>query len=130
MSNRIISPIDVYEPQGHYSHAVEISPGARLVYVSGQIGTRLDGSMPDNVGEQTELALTNLINVLKSASMDISNIVKLNAYLTSQDDVQAYAEARSSFQGPHKPASTLAIVAALALPEYLVEIEAVAAKSL
>ncbi len=129
MTNRIITPTDVYEPQGHYSHAVEIRPGARLVYVSGQIGTRRDGSMPNNVGEQTELALINLVNTLKSASMDISNIVKLNAYLTSRDDVPAYAEARARFQGPHKPASTLAIVAALALPEYLVEIEAVAAKS-
>lgn len=127
--NKVIAPPKVFGPIGHYSHGIEIPPNARLLFVAGQIGTAPDGTVPDCVGEQTRLALTNIVAVLEEAGMEFEDVVKLNAYLIHAEEVNAYAEARAEFQGPCKPASTLAIVAALARPEFLVEIEAVAAKA-
>ncbi|MHA1567643.1 MAG: RidA family protein [Alphaproteobacteria bacterium] len=126
--NKVIAPTTVFGPIGHYSHGIEIPPNARFIFVAGQIGTTPDGTIPEGVREQTRLALTNIVAVLEEAGMGLQDVVKLNAYLIHAEDVDAYAEERAKFQGPCKPASTLAIVAALARPEFRVEIEAVAAK--
>ncbi len=127
--NKVIAPTNIYEPIGHYSHAIEIPPNARFLFIAGQIGAAPDGSVPAGVREQTRLALTNIVAVLEAAGMALTDVVKLNAYLIDAADVDAYAEERARFQGPCKPASTLAIIAALARPEFRVEIEAVAAKA-
>lgn len=126
--NKVIAPPKVFAPIGHYSHGIEIPPNARMVFVAGQIGTTPDGTVGEDVRVQTRLALANIVAVLEEAGMGLEDVVKLNAYLIDAEDVDAYAEERAKFQGPCKPASTLAIVAALARPEFRVEIEAVAAK--
>ena len=59
----------------------------------------------------------------------MSDIVKVTAFLTDRADYAAYAKVRAEFLGDHKPASTLLVVSALALSEWKVEVEAVAASA-
>lgn len=127
--NRLFNPAGIHEPIGAYSHGVESPPGSRFVHVSGQVGMASDGSVPSEIAQQTENAFRNLLAVLAEAGMAITDVVKINAYLTRVDDAPGFREARGRVLGEHRPAMTLVFVSALAKPEIRVEVEAVAAKA-
>lgn len=129
MPNRIMNPQGVHAPIGSYSHAVEVPPNARWLYISGQVGIGPDGKVGQGIQQQAELAWTNILNILKGAGMGIDDLVKVNTYLTRKEDIQESRNARLKVLGNFKPASTLVVISALAGPEYLIEIEAHAAKA-
>ena len=112
-----------------YSDGVETPPGSRWLHTAGQVALRADGSVPATFAEQCEQALRNLIVVLEAARMTPADIVKLTCYVVgAQDPELLYAARRTLLEGS-APAATLIVVQALAAPELLVEIEAVAAAS-
>ena len=123
------NPKTVHPPVGAYSHAIEIPPNARWLFISGQIALSPDGKVPDDFNPQCELVWMNLQNVLKSAGMDIKDLVKLTVFMVRETDLPAFREIRDRFlQGWH-PATTLVFVRALARPQWLIEIEAIAARA-
>jgi enamine deaminase RidA (YjgF/YER057c/UK114 family) len=126
--NKTYNPATVAPPSG-YSHAAEVGPNSRVLYLAGQLGIAPDGSLAKDIRGQTELTWTNIRNVLTAAGMEITDIVKMNHYLLRKEDIGAYRDVRSKFLGEHKPAGTLLIVAALGRDGALVEVEVVAAKS-
>lgn len=115
-------------PGAGYSHGVELPPHARLLYLAGQIGMAADGKMAPDFRSQAEQAWKNLAAVLAAAGMGFENLVKVTHYLTRREDIGVYREVRAQFLGKNAPASTLLVIAALARPEALVEVEAIAAK--
>ncbi|MCC7274770.1 MAG: RidA family protein [Alphaproteobacteria bacterium] len=127
--NRAFNPPGVAPPAGTYSHGVEVPPNSRLLYVAGQIGTNPDGSVPPDVGAQTDRVFENIKAILAGAGMTMADVVKLNAYLVKPGDIPAFRDARNRHLGAARPASTLAVISALASPAFLVEVEVVAAKS-
>ena len=124
---KIYNPKNIHEPSA-YSHAIELPPGARMVYISGQVGAAPDGSFPADFAAQAENALKNLGAVLAEAGMGVENLVKVNSYLVRRQDLDSYRAIRSRFYGGHRPASTLLLISGLAREGGLIEIEAVAAK--
>ena len=108
-------------PVSHYCHVVR---AGNLIWVSGAVGVRGDGSVPDSVAEQAELALASIDACLKAAGAGAEHVVKVNVYLTDIADRAAINPARQRYFGDHRPASTLVGVAALVLPALKVEIEA------
>ena len=127
--NKPFNPAGIHDPIGAYSHGVEVPPNSRLVHLAGQVGMASDGTVHSDIAQQTEHAFRNLLAVLAEAGMAITDVVKLNAYLTRVDDAPGFREARGRFLGEHRPAMTLVFVSALARPELRVEIDAVAAKA-
>jgi 2-iminobutanoate/2-iminopropanoate deaminase len=127
--NKIHNPAKVAPPGGRYSHGVEVPANARWLHISGQVGTAPDGSVPKDVTAQVENCWRNIGAILADAGMGFADIVKGSVFLTSGDDIAAYREARDRIVGDHRPASTLVVVTRLVRPEWLVEIEAVAAKA-
>ena len=121
------NPTTVAPPFSAYSHAVEVGSGARWLHVSGQVGVQPDGSVPAEPGAQMEQAWRNVLAVLNAAGMGPEDMVKVTAYLTRPEDTGLYREVRETLLDGAQPASTLIIVAGLAHPDWLVEIEAVAA---
>lgn len=121
------NPETVHPPIGAYSHQVEIGPSSVLLAIAGQVGRSLDGDVPEDPIEQVRLALENVRRNLEAAGMAVSDIVKLNWYLVGEMDMQRRRDLLVSWLGGHEPASTLVYVAALAAPQYRVEIEAWAA---
>ncbi|AYB44407.1 RidA family protein [Paenibacillus lautus] len=111
-----------------YHHGVEITSFQRMLFISGQVGVGTDGIPGKDIRQQTELAIHNLYNILADADMDASDIVKTTIYLTDESLLGAFMETGASSLPSHPPATTLVIVKALASPDLLVEIEAVAAK--
>jgi enamine deaminase RidA (YjgF/YER057c/UK114 family) len=127
MSRRVIVPEGVYQPTADFSQAIRVS-GGDLVFVSGIIGMRPDGSMPESAPEQIDLALQNLVTVLAAADAAPSDVVKVNVFVRDdfrlvRDDLR---EIRRKYFTGDFPVSTLVQVAGFADPRYLFEIEAIA----
>src|SRR6266550_1975540 len=125
MVNRI-HDIGIARQIGTYSDAVEAPANARWLMTAGTPG--LDASGPD-VGAQAELAWTHIVAMLKRADMSVHDLVKVTQYLLRLSDIAAYAEVRARHLGSARPASLLLIVPELVQPEFLLEIEAYAAKA-
>ncbi len=118
----------LYPHSRNAAHAVEVPPGARLLFTNGQTGTKPDGSTPESVEGQALVVFDRLRTILEAANMALSDIVRLNTYLTDEDDTQIFLDVRDRIMGDHKPASTFFFIKALVRTELKIEIEAVAAK--
>ncbi len=128
MANKFHNPKSV-ALAGKYSLGAEVAPGARLVFVSGQVGLDSKGKLGASIEKQCDLAWKNVGQVLKAAGMGYRDIVKINAYVTDPRYMTAYREARARYLPKEPfPASTLVIVSGLADPDMKVEIEVVAAR--
>ena len=128
--NSPINPADIVTPFNNaYSHGVIIPPNARVLHTAGQIGLRPDGSLPPDIEGQAEQIWQNLLAIVRDAGMDVADIVKLTAYVVGSENSGAYAAARSRHIGAHKPASTAICVPALLKPEWLLEVELIAARA-
>ena len=114
---------------GKYSHGAEIPQGARVVFVSGQVGMDSRGKLQPTFEKQALQAWKNIGQVLKAAGMGYRDIVKITSFITDGRYLLANRAAREQFISSEPyPASTLLVVAGLADPAMLVEIEVVAAK--
>ena len=114
---------------GKYSLGAEVPQGAKLFYVSGQVGVDSRGKLQAGIDKQVEQVWKNIAQVLKSAGMGFGDIVKVTTFLTDSRFIVPFRTVRDRFfPEPPYPASTLLIVAGLADPGMLVEIEVVAAK--
>ena len=125
---RPLNPPTIRPPFARYSHAVEVPPGARLVYCSGQLGVGVDDAVPAGVEAQAELCFANIAAILAEAEMTLADLVRINAYVTAREHMKGYMAVRDRLVGTPPPASTLMIVAGFTRPEFLVEIAAGAAK--
>ncbi|MGH6892211.1 MAG: RidA family protein [Dongiaceae bacterium] len=110
-----------------YSDGAAIEGTPRVLHASGQVGIRGDGTTSADFAEQCEQALTNLLAVLAAADMKPENVVKLTCFVVGSRPLAALYDARKRFLPNVGPAATTVIVQGLAAPEWLIEIEAIAA---
>jgi enamine deaminase RidA (YjgF/YER057c/UK114 family) len=122
------NPPSVDAPAALYVHGMEAPANARWLYISGQVGAAADGRVGRDAAEQAEIVWANILAILKSADMNVTDIVKLGSYVIDRAHLPALRAARERVLAGHKPASTLMIVAGLAQPHWLLEVEAYAAK--
>jgi enamine deaminase RidA (YjgF/YER057c/UK114 family) len=107
-----------------YTHAREVPAGTRQLYVSGQFGVSPDGDMRPDFPAQLEQAMDNVEALLAAAGMDKADMAKATFFLTRPEDLPALGEARRRRWAAAKPAAvTVLVVAALARPDALVEVE-------
>ena|SRR3990172_7051693 len=129
MPKRIIPIKKAPRPLGDYTQAWEVQNG-RLIFISGQVPVDPHGK-PIGVGDlplQTRTVLENLKRVLEDAGAGLQDVFKLNVYVRDMAKFRAETrEIRKEYFPQDFPGSTLVEVSALAMPEFLVEIEAVAA---
>ncbi len=121
------NPQSIAAPASAYAQGVEVQGAARWLHVSGQIGSLPDGSLAGDSAAQMEECWRRIFEVLRSAGMDRTDIVKVTVFLTDPGDVGLYRDIRDRHLEGHEAASTLLIVSGLAAPEWTVEIEVVAA---
>jgi 2-iminobutanoate/2-iminopropanoate deaminase len=125
-----IHDIGVARQIGAYSDAIEVGPNLRWLLTSGTPGLATDGDLPKDISGQTELAWKHVISMLEQAGMTVADIVKVTQYLTRAEDIAAYGKVRTRFLGDVRPAAMLLVIPQLVRPEFLVEVEIVAAKAL
>ncbi|MER9428154.1 RidA family protein [Mesorhizobium sp. M0408] len=125
---KFLTPKSIKPPFARYSHGVELPPGKRLVLCSGQVAITPDDQIPEEAGAQAELCFRNIAAILGEAGLGLSDIVRINAYVTDRAFLRPYMEVRDRLFASPAPASTLMIVSGFARPEFKVEIEVIAAR--
>ncbi|MEM8578496.1 MAG: RidA family protein [Pseudomonadota bacterium] len=125
-----LMPPSISPPFGRYSHGVELPQGARIVRTSGQLAVAVDGSVPDGARAQADLIFANIAAILAEAGMGPLDVCHLNAFVTDRAYMADYMAARDAFlaEATVLPSSTLMIVSGFTRPEFVVEIEAWAAR--
>jgi enamine deaminase RidA (YjgF/YER057c/UK114 family) len=116
------------KPVANYKLATRME-GGRLLYISGQVAWDASGNVvgKGDVRAQARQTFENLRGVLQAAGGDLSNLMKITTYITRLADFPAAAEARSAVFAGELPASTLIVVKSLFHPDFLIEVEGVAA---
>ena len=125
----VINPTGIAAPASSYHHAVLSADVSSLLTVSGQLGEYPDGRCAEGAAEQAKLAWQNVYEVLRAANMSVGDIVKVTSYIVGSENIDAYAEAHQNALGDATPPWTLVVVAALGKPEYLIEVDVMAAVS-
>ena len=124
-----INPASLPAPLSNYSHAMLVPEGSRLLVCSGQLGARADGTIPEGAEAQARVCFENVRTLLAEAGMDLSDVVRINAFVTAREHMAPYMEVRNElFAAQPWPASTLVIVSGFSKPEFVVEVEVIAAK--
>ena len=128
--NEAMNPKTVHKPLGMYSHTVSVPPDAAWLVISGQVGMNAKGVIATGAKKQAEQTYKNILACLRANKMTKEHLVKLTVYLTDSRFIEDARAARLRVFGDAvQPTSTLVVVDALAAPEFLVEVEAWAAKA-
>jgi len=117
-----------WQDQRGFSQAWKVEEGQTVIFVSGQVSVSSDGQ-PMHSGDfaaQTRLVFENLRAVLERAGASLEQVVKLGVFLTDMNRLPEYGRIKAEFFKGPQPASTAVGVNALALPAFLVEVEAIA----
>ncbi len=122
-----LAPTSIHPPFARYAHGVLVSAGANMVFCSGQLGISVDAKIPPGVEAQTALCFEAIAAILAEAGMGLGDLVRINAYVTARAYLAGYMKIRDQFVTSPPPASTLMIVSGFARPDFVVEIEAIAA---
>ncbi len=122
---QLVSSGSPYEPLIGFSRAVR---AGNTIYVSGTVAWGDDGKLaaPGDVYAQAKQAIRNISKALAEAGASLSDVVRTRIFVTDISRLDDAAQAHGEVFGQIRPASTMVQVAALADPQMLVEIEAVA----
>jgi 2-iminobutanoate/2-iminopropanoate deaminase len=121
------NPAAVHAPSSGYSMGLELGQHRRLLFISGQVPERSDGSVPEGFEAKCEQAWRNVIEVLATAGLGVEHLVKINTFLTDRDQVVTNRAVRRKMLGGHEPASSV-MIAVTVDGKWLLEIEAIAAE--
>ena len=123
------NPDVVAAPDGQFSQTASVAAGTPLLFISGQVPRARDGS---TVGQgdataQAECVFGNLAALLAHHGVDFSRVLKAALFVTDERHIDAVMAVRSRYYGTAAPASTLVVVKALGSPDWLLEVEMIAA---
>lgn len=110
------------------AHGMEIPANARVLFCNGQVGVRLDGSVPEEPLEQIEVIFERIGIILAASRMTFADVVKFTVYVTDKSILDAYLRVRARVMGDHNPPATLLVVMPFPRAGVKIEIEAIAAK--
>jgi enamine deaminase RidA (YjgF/YER057c/UK114 family) len=123
------NPNNIAKPFSNYSHVVTAEGAQKLVFCAGQVAADADGKVlpPDDFAAQTKMVMQNLTNALAAGGAKLSDVTKITIYICNPHDVPKARGILFDYFGEHPPGSTLCILRGLANPNFLLEIEAIAA---
>lgn len=123
------NPPGVHKPFSNYSHVVTADETKRLVFCAGQVAADPNGKVlpPDDFDAQARMVMDNLGKALAAGGATFADVTKVTIYIVDPDDVAKARGILSTYFGTEPPASTLCVLRGLANPNFLVEVEAIAA---
>jgi len=124
MVHEILKLSSVHATVG-YSH---VARAGNTLYIAGQVAKDKEGNLvgKGDVEAQVRQVYTNLKNILDEAGGNMQNIVKMTTFLTHYNYIETFRSVRDAFFQEPCPPNTLLFVESLALPDFMVEIEAIA----
>ncbi|TCJ02600.1 RidA family protein [Cytobacillus praedii] len=124
------NPESIHTPVAPYVHQIEVTGPCKWLTLSGQLGMKQNGTVPENAIDQMKVALDNIRKNLEAADMEIKDLTKLVFYLVGEFNSVERRKVISDFLEDHLPCSTMIYVVALAAPAFKIEIDAWACKEL
>jgi 2-iminobutanoate/2-iminopropanoate deaminase len=123
------NPGGISKPFSNYSHVVTAEGAQKLVFCAGQVGADVDGKVlpPDDFDAQAKMVMANLTKALAAGGAKIADVTKITIYICNPHDVPKARGILQTYFAGQPPASTLCILRGLANPNFLLEIEAIAA---
>ena len=120
-----LNPPGVHTPQANYSHVTRVG---ETLYISGQLPLDPDGRLvgPGDAEAQAEQCYRNIQRIVEHFGGSLADVVKITQFVTDMAVRPLVARPRDRLLGTPGPASTLVAISALAVPEALIEIEAIA----
>lgn len=127
MDKQVVNPWN-WQNQYGFSQAWRVENPSSVIEVSGQTPVDGEGEIQhlDDFSAQARLAFENLKTVLEEAGSGLDDVLKVGAYLTSNEYVIDYSQVQQEYFPDRSPAQTLVVVKELALPGLMVEVEATA----
>ena len=123
---RFINPTTLGTPPG-YTHVVEVTAPARIVYIAGQLGIDKEGKLSSDFRLQAVQTFENVKNALAAVGGRLQHVVKLNNYLVDMKYLPIFRQVRDSYlSDQNRPASTTVAISGLAREGALLEVEAIA----
>lgn len=124
---RALSPASIRPPLARYSHGIAVAADHRLVITAGQLGIDPDEKIPEGSEAQADICFANIAAILAEDGMTMANIVRVSVYVTAREHMEGYRRSRDRQFPGTPPSTTLIVVAGLVRPEFVIEIEAIAA---
>lgn len=124
-----MNPAGVLKPlKPHYSNCVRVDSGP-LLFIAGQVALDSDGKLvgKGDIRAQAKQVLENIRKIVEANGATMADIVKVTVYVCDIGAFHTISDIRLGYFPKDGPASAIVEVSALADPEFLVEIEAVAA---
>jgi reactive intermediate/imine deaminase len=128
MTKRQIRTDNVREPMGHFSQAIEVEAGGRLVFISGMTARRADGSIAGigDIEAQTRQVCENIKSAVEAAGGTMDDICRVDVYVRNIEHFDRIHKVRREYFKAPAPASTMVEVSKMVSAEYLIEINAIA----
>jgi 2-iminobutanoate/2-iminopropanoate deaminase len=117
----------VYDPPG-YSQGIKVTGAQTILFLAGQVAYDKDGGVAHrgDFSGQARAVFGSIKALVEAAGGTLANVVKINTYVLDVGNRPHFRTVRDEFFGPKGPASTMVQVSALAHPDYLIEVEAIA----
>ena len=124
---RALNPPSIRAPLARYSHGFAVPADHRLVITAGQLGIGPNDVVPEGSEAQADVCFANISAVLAEDGMKLGDIARLSVYVTAREHMEGYRRSRDRHFPGTPPSTTLLVIAGLARPEFVIEIEAIAA---
>lgn len=124
-----INPSGISKPFSNYSHVVTAEGASKLIFCAGQVAADEQGTVlpPDDFDAQAAMVMKNLSRALEAGGATLADVTKVTIYIVNPHDVPKARGILATYFKGNPPGSTLCILRGLANPNFLVEIEAIAA---
>src|SRR5579885_3657442 len=128
MPKQQIRPASLPQPSGVFSHATMIEAQGRLVFISGMVARRADGTIAGigDIEAQTRQVCENLKAAVEAAGGTMDDICRVDVFVRNMEHFPAIHKVRREYFGTPAPASTMVEVSKMTSPDYLIEINAIA----
>ena len=116
------------KPSGHFSHATMVEAKGRLVFISGMLAKRSDGTIVGvgNIEKQTKQVCENLKSAVEEAGGTLDDICRVDVYVRNMEHFDIIHKVRREYFSSPPPASTMVEVTKMTSPDALIEINAIA----
>jgi enamine deaminase RidA (YjgF/YER057c/UK114 family) len=129
MPKQQITSDRISKPSGHFSQATMVQARGRLVFISGMTARRADGSIAGigDIEAQTRQVCDNLKAAVEAAGGSLDDVCRVDVYVRNMEHFDTIHKVRREYFKAPPPASTMVEVCKMTSPEYLIEINAIAA---
>ena len=128
MSRQAIVTDKAPQPGGHFAQAIAVEATGRLVFISGMVAQRPDGTIAGvgDIEAQTRQVCENIKAAVEAAGGGMDDICRVDVYIRNMEQFDAIHKVRREYFKEPLPASTMVEVVKMTHPDYLIEINAIA----